>query len=950
MALYLLEPRPTFYGAVPSCAISSHPFATVCIAPARQFLTDGTLQGVQLNLNDDPGSGSPQAYVSCQLLDYLMRGNAAEEMCLASFCTHYKLTKLSRSSSAMCQAGGDLDRANTETRGAAARGCDDEEDDGAVEDEDGRQSDSDDDDDDDEEAGAGSLHERLDLQVFNFRPQHARHRTHGMRLNKQVHVTLLRNEYLPDRTLLLESDDTCEDVPRRNEQREFYGIMVLSLYKSFRQRSDLIQPGQTWWQACSEWLAGSAPEWVKVRILYAQETFVQKAVAALQADQQREVDEGHLALAMELDQADDNAREIAREEAGLDTDDLDKGRLLLPPPAETGLSDSDSETGSGLPTDIGLRNAMNMVDPAVISNVISGYAALMRERTALALPTNWTELSDMRGGSLLPLPSPPPGQPAQACSGNFYDLDFGMRLQRIENALVTRVTGPRPPVCANDLAAQRLQPMPSLAEVVASFNLNEKQTRMFNMLAVKVVAHILSLSADGPSDPFDSAARTTLLVRQDELRRKLADLLPAASQGVGITLCGGQAGTGKSRVLSAVSTLADKWGFPQCVCVCAFTGIAASLLGARTLNSVLRFGFNMIPMRVTEEWKASVRPIALLLVDEASMIGTKMLVAIERRLRAVWANTARQNVFMGGVHLALCGDMFQIPPVAARSLCCQAVPWDAGTLMWKENLRECVILTEMVRQNAGDPLCAILHALRRNDFESVMDQLNARVIGGDLPEPEDTVEVFYKNDDRTRKNIASTLAWHQKGHTVYRFLMQFVDQGKHLTRADKDRLRLKSEDELGDLPGKLDLAVGMPCSITQNLCVFPDKISNGVQGTVWGFQFPDGLSQQFKVDRFRIDGVEAAYNIPVDGLGHPVLPDYIFVQVPGGRFNFPSLPADVYPIAMYKKGTVSYTLTMADGSTKNKCTLVRQFPLVPAFAKTFHKVRRRKKKLIQFYY
>jgi hypothetical protein len=168
--------------------------------------------------------------------------------------------------------------------------------------------------------------------------------------------------------------------------------------------------------------------------------------------------------------------------------------------------------------------------------------------------------------------------------------------------------------------------------------------------------------------------------------------------------------------------------------------------------------------------------------------------------------------------------------------------------------------------------------------------------------------------------------------------MQFVDRKKLLSRAEKDRLRLRSEHNLADLSGKLDLCIGSPICVTQNICV-KQRIANGTAGTVYGFQFPDGASQQFRDDRFRVDGIDCVCKVPVNGLGEPILPDYIIIQVPGLTLGYHGLPVDCFPIAVYTKASIDYQLTMDDGSTKKTSTGVRQFPVVLAHARSYHKVQ-----------
>lgn len=967
MAYYLLEPQPVHFAAVPGCAVSSHPFATVCLPAARRYLQDGCLDNLRVTFAPaaaGAGSGAAawvtgagavdhgHAYISSQLMDYVLRADDAEDISLLTFCSQYDIAKLSRAELAAA-CGDSSDSSDNDNQDSidsnnitepdsvdhadviAPLDADEatwQEATAGMQSQQQQPSPSPAGD----EGDAAMREERPNLLRFRFRDKHPRHRSHYMRQRKVLHVTLLRNQYLPDLTLLHVEDEQCEDTTKRDDLRELYGLTVLALFKAFRQRSDLLAPGQTWWAACNTWLSSThVPQWVRNHLRFAQEIYVQKSLAAILENDRMEERDANLALAKELDDYENEEnRHIALEEAGLDNEN-DRGQLILPPPAEIGLSSNDSDVGSGLSTDISLRAAMDMASPVPL---IPGYVELLQERMAFALPTNRQELlaQQMQHQSEAAFPEPADG--ASVSDQPFYALSFDMRLVRLEAAMLTVETGPRPPVGDILIATERLRPMPSLGEVIQSFNLNHDQGKMFTMLAMKVINHILSLSADGPDDTSDGDSRAALKARQVALRQAHPELLLGSTEDPGLIFCGGRGGTGKSRVISAVTAFASKFGFPNAVCLTAYTGIAASLLGASTLNSQLKFAFNMVPFRLTDEHKKSMRAVGLLIVDECSMISQSMLVAIEKRLRAFQVGTANANKFMGGISVCFCGDLFQLPPVGGTPLSSQIIPWSAGSRMWKEKVKQVIILTQVMRQALGDPLSPVLEAIRNNRLASVVHLLNDRVIGPNLPEPAETTEVFYKNNDRIRKNVASIVASYQGGWTVFRFLMHFVDQKKLLTRADKDRLRLRAEQNLADLSGKLDLCIGSPICVTQNVCV-KQRIANGTSATVYGFQFPDGASQQFREDRFKVDGIDCVCKVPVDGLGLPTLPDYIIIKVEGQTFGYAGLPVDCFPLAVYTKASVKYPLIMADGSTKNTSTGVRQFPVVLAHARSYHKVQ-----------
>jgi hypothetical protein len=89
---------------------------------------------------------------------------------------------------------------------------------------------------------------------------------------------------------------------------------------------------------------------------------------------------------------------------------------------------------------------------------------------------------------------------------------------------------------------------------------------------------------------------------------------------------GGEGGTGKSRIISSLQHLCGSWQRPNAIALTAMTGKAASIIGGRTLASVL----------ITSK-SASGSSFALeidcLIVDEVSMMSKYQLRRLERALR-----------------------------------------------------------------------------------------------------------------------------------------------------------------------------------------------------------------------------------------------------------------------------------------------------------------------------
>lgn len=143
----------------------------------------------------------------------------------------------------------------------------------------------------------------------------------------------------------------------------------------------------------------------------------------------------------------------------------------------------------------------------------------------------------------------------------------------------------------------------------------------------------------------------------------------------------GSAGTGKSRTLKEIvkqaPTLTTK--------VTALTGIASSILpGGTTLHSFAGIGLakgsqeQILTQLKSNHSKVKMwKQLKLLIVDEASMMSKKLFEVLEYVARKVRGN---EKPF-GGVQLCLCGDFFQLPPVARGGgddgkFCFESSVWD----------------------------------------------------------------------------------------------------------------------------------------------------------------------------------------------------------------------------------------------------------------------------------
>lgn len=100
----------------------------------------------------------------------------------------------------------------------------------------------------------------------------------------------------------------------------------------------------------------------------------------------------------------------------------------------------------------------------------------------------------------------------------------------------------------------------------------------------------------------------------------------------------------------------------------AFTGVEALHIKSRTMHSARDLSLSGPSRRdqASAEMKMRYERVALVIEDESSMINQALLGSTDIALRGL---TTNNHQFMGGKHVLLADDWFQIPPAGG-------VPWE----------------------------------------------------------------------------------------------------------------------------------------------------------------------------------------------------------------------------------------------------------------------------------
>jgi Helitron helicase-like domain at N-terminus/PIF1-like helicase len=321
---------------------------------------------------------------------------------------------------------------------------------------------------------------------------------------------------------------------------------------------------------------------------------------------------------------------------------------------------------------------------------------------------------------------------------------------------------------------------------------------------------------------------------------------------------GGEGGTGKSRIIDAVRLGMGLLGRDREVFVAAYTGNAAKNVEGSTIhtgfNLAVRKKKNQLPP--TELSEVSPRVMALwanktiLIIDEVSMVSSKLMDSIDKRCRIVKNLDPNSTAVFGGLHIVIVlGDFHQFSPVRARSLWQpqQGGNEKRGQSLW-HMFSNVVLLDEQMRQQDDIAYHDFLSRTRNGTVsQSDVDMLNSRVIGELEVRPDRTNTcIVRRNKLRHQINRLQIERFARiRGQQVFIFPAhhaRWTKAGKAVRNINIDKLLEVQDDSKVKGPGLLLFTKGMPAAILRNIST-PLGIVNGAQGTaVEAVPDPNGMS------------------------------------------------------------------------------------------------------------
>jgi len=290
----------------------------------------------------------------------------------------------------------------------------------------------------------------------------------------------------------------------------------------------------------------------------------------------------------------------------------------------------------------------------------------------------------------------------------------------------------------------------------------------------------------------------------------------------------GEAGTGKSLLLNI---LKHKLSLSKKVAVTAITGVAACNIDGFTLsyfsgiggssakiNLVKKIGRNKAAM---QRWLNT----DVLIIDEISMLDGELFQSLDTSARII---RRVPNRLFGGIQLILCGDFYQLRPVAndvngKKEACKYCFESDAFKQLITEG--KCFLLKQIYRQNNSN-FMRVLREVRKGTVSAhTRADINRRIRSNDADAADDSyVRLFPLNRMVSDYNAQKLQNIPTEKHTF-----KAIDCFNSFNETDRNLLNSCPVKEF------MEYKKGARVMLRRNLC-FKLGLVNGACGTVIGFQ------------------------------------------------------------------------------------------------------------------
>lgn len=261
------------------------------------------------------------------------------------------------------------------------------------------------------------------------------------------------------------------------------------------------------------------------------------------------------------------------------------------------------------------------------------------------------------------------------------------------------------------------------------------------------------------------------------------------------------------------------------------TGIASINIQGTTIHTGLNIPINAF-RGLTDKQRTSVRNklqyVEMIIIDEISMVSSTLLLNIHKRLCEIFGVVDEKP--FAGKSILVCGDLYQLPPVMAKSV------FDTDGLMisvfklW--HLFKLAELSESMRQRGDTVFIDLLNNIRVGEID-VNDEnlIKSRFISVNHSDyPWDALHLFAENSAVNRHNLHMLNSLPTENVRI----VSIDSLPRTFTERECDRVKTLKQSDTGGLAAELDLKIGARVMLVTNIDI-EDRLINGQLGTVLHF-------------------------------------------------------------------------------------------------------------------
>ena len=422
----------------------------------------------------------------------------------------------------------------------------------------------------------------------------------------------------------------------------------------------------------------------------------------------------------------------------------------------------------------------------------------------------------------------------------------------------------------------------------------------------------------------------------DIVDRHLQATITGSSPPQLLMLIPGEGGVGKTKVIQTITENFRHRGVDDWCVKGAYTGIAASLIGGKTLHVLAG-----IPVRGGKQSAHTLKKLRdfwrtkrYFIIDEYSMLSRTFFAKLSRIISTVME--VEEDKLFGGLNMIIVGDFHQFPPVVSRQSAPLYWPVDSrhdteeeivGRKIF-EQFSTVVQLKKQVRIGDAAWHDVLQHVRYGNCRQQHIDMIRKLIITNPNCPPTDFTASPWKNARLVTPRHSVRNQWNsaairkhcmESGNRLYICPAEDMVGGRPVSNEEKIAISThkkgsRAQIERGGLMKEIEIAIGAPVMVTLNIMTDLD-VANGVRGRVKGIvvdeREPMTMTKEAHIVR----------------LQYP--PQYVLVELERSKApTLEGLPENVIPIEPVRK---AFTIEK-DG---RRMTVNRtQLPLTLAYAFT----------------